>query len=270
VIRVYVEGIGLRGPGLEGWQTGREVLAGRRPYEATPITIPSCDLLPPTERRRVIPSVKLALAVGMEALLQSGRDARSMATVFASSTGDSATIHHILEALASPAREVSPTRFQSSVHNAPAGYWSIATRSHEPSISLCCFNATFAAGLLEAAARTAVERRIVGLIAYDLPLWEPLSALRPIRSSFGTAFLLGPELSERTIGRLDIELRRDKGAASSLDNPEIESLRLDNPVARSLPLLASLSRLGSEQVILDHVGGNRILISIVSRQPGSW
>ena len=38
-------------------------------------------------------------------------------------------IHEICEALATDEREVSPTRFHNSVHNASAGYWGIATRS---------------------------------------------------------------------------------------------------------------------------------------------
>ena len=49
-------------------------------------------------------------------------------------------------------RELSPTRFHNSVHNAPAGYWSIATQSREPSTSLCRDDESFQAALLEAAA----------------------------------------------------------------------------------------------------------------------
>ena len=38
------------------------------------------------------------------------------------------TIHAVCTALTEPDYPVSPTRFSNSVHNAPAGYWSIAAK----------------------------------------------------------------------------------------------------------------------------------------------
>lgn len=260
-MRVYVEGVGLRAPGLDGWLAGQEVLAGRRSYEPTTLAVPSCDLLPPAERRRAIPSVKLALAVGTEAVGHAGCDARSLTTVFAASSADTVTIHNILETLASPGREVSPTRFQNSVHNAPAGYWSIATHSHQPSISLCGFDATVAAGLLEAAARVRVDRCKVGLIVYDLPLQEPLNALRPIRWPFAAALILDPEPSSRAIASLAIELRLEAGEASRVEQHDLEALRLGNPAARLLPVLQALSQPGEGRVFLDHIGTGQIAVT---------
>jgi 3-oxoacyl-(acyl-carrier-protein) synthase len=151
VIEVFVEGIGLRGPGLEGWAASRPILAGAVPFAAAPVILPPPALLPAAERRRAVPPVKLALAVGSEALQQAGRDPSGVATVFTSSGGDGDTVHEILRVLATAEREVSPTRFHNSVHNAPSGYWTIATGSREPSTTLCAHDASFAAGLLEAA-----------------------------------------------------------------------------------------------------------------------
>ena len=76
-------------------------------------------------------------------------------------TGD--ITHQICEALARPEREVSPTSFHNSVHNAPAGYWSIATGSRLASTSICAYDVSFAAGLLEAAAYATVEHQPVML-----------------------------------------------------------------------------------------------------------
>ena len=39
-IEAYVAGIGVLGPGLDGWPTGRGVLAGERPYEPVPTVLP--------------------------------------------------------------------------------------------------------------------------------------------------------------------------------------------------------------------------------------
>ncbi len=262
-MQVYVEGVGLCGPGLAGWHASRKALAGSERYVTAPVIVPPCELLPATERRRTVKSVKLALAVGSEALASAGRDAAATRTVFASSGGDGETIHQIFEVLASPEREVSPTRFHNSVHNAPSGYWSIATRSHEPTTSLCCYDASFAAGLLEAAAQAAVEVGAVALIAYDLPYPEPLHAVRPIGSTFAAAFVLSPRTTDRSFARLTIELRRNAMNQTSMQDPALEELRTGNPAARSLPLLAALACNAPETVTLDYLSGQRLVVSAV-------
>ena len=241
-MQVHVEGIGLCGPGLKGWAASRAVLGGAAPYAPAPIAVPPCELLPATERRRTVASVKLALAVGGEALAHAERDPAATATVFASSGGDGETVHEIVAVLASPEREVSPTRFHNSVHNAPAGYWHIATRSREPSTSLCCYDASFSAGLLEAAVQATVGDRAVALIAYDLPYPEPMHTARTIGSFFSLALVLTPHATGRSLARLAIELRRDGAGQAVMSEPALETLRLHNPAARSLPLLAALAR----------------------------
>lgn len=261
-MRVFIEGVGLRGPGLNGWQASCAILASSEAYVPALPVLPSSDLLPPAERRRTVPTVKLALAVGSEAIMNAKRDPAVTASVFSSSCGDGETIHQIFEALASPEREVSPTRFHNSVHNAPAGYWSIATQSREPSTSLCCYDASFSAGLLEAAVQTTDEGRTVILIVYDLPYPEPLHTTRPISASFGTALVLTPQAGERSLACLDIELTCDGGTLTTMIDPALEQLRTGNPAARSLPLLALLARREAGTVALPYVAGNRIDVSV--------
>src|SRR3984885_9051765 len=151
-MRVFIEGVGVIGPGLDGWAEARAVLAGAAHYEPRPVRPPLIALLPPAERRRAGTAVKLAIAAGIEALAQAARAPPEMAMVFAASGGDGDTVDQILSVLATPLREVSPTRFHNSVHNAPSGYWSVATGSQAPSTSLCAFDDSVAAGILEAAA----------------------------------------------------------------------------------------------------------------------
>jgi hypothetical protein len=174
VIRVSVEAVELRGPGLANWGEARAILAGREPYHAGPIVLEAPAHLSPAERRRAIPSVKLALAVGVGALEQSGHDQRALPAVFASSGADGDTISAILAALATSDRDVSPTRFHNSVHNAPSGYWGIATQSREAVTSLSGYDASFTAGLLEAGVQAVSSGRPILLIAYDLPYPETL------------------------------------------------------------------------------------------------
>jgi hypothetical protein len=240
-MRVFVEGVGIVGPGLEGWPSTRVVLAGTRPYAASAVSPPTAGLLPPAERRRAGMTARLAIAAGAEALVQAGRDPAEMAMVFAASGGDGETIHEILAVLATLHREVSPTRFHNSVHNASSGYWALATGSRAPSISLSGYDDSFAAGLLEAAVQVTVCDRPVTLIAYDVPYPEPLHAARPIASVFGMALVLAPRRAERVLASLTVAISDVVGPATEMANPELELLRLGNPAARGLPLLQAIA-----------------------------
>src|SRR5215211_2122374 len=118
-----IEGIGLIGPGFGSWPAARLVLAGEAPYVAARTNLPAPDALPPSERRRASRAIKAALAAGFEACGHAGRDPSTLATVFSASAGDSNNCHEICQQLATDDRQISPTRFHNSVHNAPAGYW---------------------------------------------------------------------------------------------------------------------------------------------------
>ena len=99
--------------------------------------------------------------------------------MFSSSGGDGDNCHEICEVLASDDRQISPTRFHNSVHNAPAGYWSIASGAMATSSVLCAFDASFGAGLLEALAQVVVDDTRGVLLAYDTAYPEPLYSARP-------------------------------------------------------------------------------------------
>ena len=261
-MRAYVEGVGLVGPGLCGWPASRDVLAGNAAYRPAPTAVPASDLLPAAERRRTGVPVKLALAAGQEAFAGAGRDAAATTTVFASSSGDCDNVHQLCEALATPERHVSPTRFHNSVHNAAAGYWSIATRSRESSTSLCCHDASVAAGLLEAACQIGVDGQPVALVVYDQPYPEPLSIVRPISSSFGAALVLAPKATDRALAALDVVFLPERASATRMSDPGLEALRSGAPAARCLPLLAALARGRGETIILDYVSGTHLRVTV--------
>ncbi len=261
-MRVYLEGIGLRGPGLPGWAASTRLLAGTAPYVPSPLILPTSSLLPANERRRAVQIVKIALAVGAEAFAAAGRDPAHTATVFASSGGDGDTIHEILLVLASSERELSPTRFHNSVHNAAAGYWSIATGARAASTSLCCHDHSFAAGLLEAAVQAAAAQQEVALIAYDVPYPAPLSDARPIGAAFAVALILAPAPSPAALASLDLVLRPGRDEASTVRAPGLERLRQNTPAARGLPLLTSLARQQKASVILNYLDDMVLALNI--------
>ena len=261
-MRVYVDGIGLLAPGLNGWTASGLTLSGAAPYVTAPLLIPPLDLLPPAERRRTPTVVKLALTVASEALANANCPAAHVATVFTSSGGDGEVIHQICAALAEPGREVSPTRFHNSVHNAPAGYWGIATGCREPSTSLCAYDASFAAGLIEAASQVQVENRAVLLIAYDSPYPEPLNSARPIFAVGGIAMLLSPEQTPRSLSAIDIRIMPIGGEATSMAQPGLEVLRSGIPSMRGLPILAAIAARCSGAMVIPYVGENAVAVDV--------
>ena len=152
MIEVGIAGIGMLGPGLADWTQGRALLLEPSRWQRAATVVGAPQRLPATERRRAGTVVKASVLVADQALDgAAGVDAATLATVFASSSGDPLNCHLLCEALATPQRLLSPTRFTNSVHNAPAGYWHIAAASRATSTSLAAYDASFGAGLLEAA-----------------------------------------------------------------------------------------------------------------------
>jgi hypothetical protein len=183
--------------------------------------------------------------------MQSVLDPAALPAVFASSGADGETIDAILATLATPTREVSPTRFHNSVHNAPSGYWGLAMQSQEVVSSVSCHDASFAAGLLEAAVQAVAGAQPILLVAYDLPYPPPLEALRPIGASFAVAIVLSPTPLRRAQAELLIRIADTEGDATGCVDHGLETLRRGNPAARSLPLLIGLARRSAASVRLD-------------------
>jgi hypothetical protein len=263
-LTVYLDGIGLLGPGLAGWATSIPFLSDPGTYTATPSAVPAPDCLPPPERRRVGTLVKIALAVGREAVAQSGQDASAMANVFSASAGDGDNCHAICEALAGSDRLISPTRFHNSVHNAAAGYWGIAMKCMAPSTSLCAYDGSFAAGLLETAVQTLSSQAATLLVSSDAPYPEPLNSVRPISAGFGVGLVISARQSGKSVARLTLSLTQE--TPGTLPQPALERTRLGNPAARALPLLmrvASRSS-GNSPVHLDYLAGCSLTLQVES------
>jgi hypothetical protein len=246
-LQVDVLGIGLLGPGLPDWAGGQALLRDPAGWSSTPTAVPPPARLPPTERRRAGTVVKAALVVADQAVAMSGLDAASLPTVFTSSTGDPVNCHLLCEALAAPERMVSPTRFTNSVHNAAAGYWHIAVSGRAPSTSLAAFDASFAAGLLEAAVQAVVNGRPVLLVAADVPYPQPLHAKRPLPDTLAVALVLAPSrdlgpAAGGGVSRLGLQVVDLPPAGPTPCLGEgLEALRHAIPAARALPLLQALA-----------------------------
>lgn len=232
-IRLHLEAVDFRGPGIDGWEAlGRAFQGdGRLPDDDDGPVQPAC--LPPRAARRVSPQIRLALAVAERIAPVLPRDA---GWVFASAAGESETLKVILEALREPEMMIQPLRFQNAVHNAASGQWSIAAGATGPITSIAAHDETVGAGLLKAALQVALERRAVGLVLYDLPLPQPLDAKRPFGLPLGAGLAFLPAPGPATLAVLELSLA--KGAATAPARGLSRALLgSGNPVARILPLL---------------------------------
>jgi hypothetical protein len=257
MMRVHLHGVGVVGPGLEGWAACREVLAGRAPWSGQALRMPAPAILPATERRRCNAASRLALAAAEDALAASGWPLAELATVFASADGDGAVTHALCESFAATEPDVSPTQFHNSVHNAPAGYWGIATKSTRPSTSLAADQDSFAVGLFEAALQATLDGGPVLLVAFDLPLPHPLALMRPRSHGFAAALLLAGEPRGRPLASLALRLEPAAGPSAL---PAALGALADNPAARALPLLAALAGDGAEDIRLGAVGARQLAV----------
>ncbi|HEX6018417.1 MAG TPA: beta-ketoacyl synthase chain length factor [Burkholderiaceae bacterium] len=261
-LQVAVAGIGVLGPGLSDWPQAAGVLRTPSDWKPAATVVPAPQRLPAAERRRAGVGVRAALEVAEQACAMAGAAVDEVATVFASASGDPETCHAICEALARPERLLSPTRFTNSVHNAAAGYWHIAAQSRAASTSLAAYDASVAAGLLEAAAQCASSGAPVLLVASDMPYPAPLHALRPLPDVFACALLLAPP---RRSAAWPLALRiASPGAPTRCSGTALDALRRAVPAARVLPLLQALAFDVPGTVMLDD-DGFALVVQVAAR-----
>ena len=250
-LTAWIEGIGFLAPGMPDWPTARAILRGEQAWENLPSVLPAPAILPPAERRRASRVVKLTLAVGLEAAAHAGADVSTLATVFSASGADGHNCHAICEQLATDDRQISPTRFHNSVHNAAAGYWGIATKAMAPCQVICAYDAGFGAGLLDALAQVALDRQTTLLIAYDSEYPEPLFATRPVPDVAGVGLVLAPEKSERSLARITVQPSTAPAEAEA--DAELDAQRNAIPALRALPMLRRLANGEAGPVVVDYL-----------------
>jgi len=187
-----IEGIAFWSPSLPGWPIARAAFRGEGVPVEPPAKRPAPEILAPAERRRAPDSVALALEVANAAVRASGRDPATLPSIFTSAHGDLAVNDYMCSTLATQPTAISPTRFHNSVHNAAAGYWTIATGCHAASSAVTAFDVSFAAGLLEAATQCAADDRPVLLVAFDVQAVGALASVTRSEGLLATALVIAP------------------------------------------------------------------------------
>lgn len=238
---VYLSSVGITAPGMTDWEGAVSILRGQTAYTAEPFKLPPPELLPATERRRSSDSVKLALSIAAQLLDAEAAQQLQPVAIFSSAYGDPTVTHKLCELLSETPPAASPTLFHNSVHNAPAGYWSIATNNPNATNSIAAGDYSAAAGLTAAIAHCLAEQTAVLLLCYDLPYPQPLQTVCPVSVPFASSLLLTPEKIGSS--HLKLELQLQAGAEpSTMESSALEALRQDNPAARMLPLLQVIAR----------------------------
>jgi hypothetical protein len=258
-VRLRSTRVGAVGPGLASWDAAAPILRGAVAYQPAPVPKPAVERVPARERRRTTFTIALALAAAEQAL-GAFEQGVPLPTVFACSGGDTEIIDRICRALLEPGRPVSPADFHHSVHNAPAGYWSIACHDRAPTVSLSAYDASFAAGLIEGATQLASGAGRVLLVAYDTPAPAPIWRFRPLLAPFATALVLeSTGVPDDGGGGLELTLDLvDRAPETMMADPELEALRRGNPAARALPLLELVARGRPGEIALPYLHGRAL------------
>jgi len=231
-------GIGVWSTNFSNWRdfcTGMNARVWSSESEIQP------SLIPLKERRRAPQSVKMALEVMNQACEMSAVNPSAVATVFSSSMGDMQITDYLCRTLSATPLLVSPTRFHNSVHNAATGYWSIATRSHEPASAISAFSYSASMALLEAAIQASDEGNPVLVVTQEMAAPTALSDACPSKQPFSAAFLLAPPRYDASA----LASIRYKAKRKSVRWPELpEELQENlsgNPAARLIPLLVAIA-----------------------------
>lgn len=236
----HIDGIALWSPTLPGWTAARSALRGEAPPADPPLPIPPPSQLPPAERRRAPQTVALSLAAAHEAVLASGHDPAQLLAVFASAHGDLPVIDELCRTLVHTPTLVSPTRFLHSIHNAPAGFWSMLTRNGQANTSVSGAAQSFAHGLLEALVQCQAEQRPVLYVSYDTAAVGALTHTTASQGALAVGLVLAPQAGRATTARLDWQLGPGVAEPPATRSPAAQTLG-HNAMAPALPLFEALA-----------------------------
>lgn len=194
-LKCKIAGIGAWGSYFESWQALQALLNGASLPE-TKLKGPKPDIIPANERRRAPLPVKLAVASSWQATQDAGVEADTLTCVFASGLGDTDLTDYMCKTLASEHKALSPTKFHNSVHNAPAGYWTISTGTMKAANSVAGYENLVSLTLLEAMIQCETENTPMLLTFYDAPVAQILTPVLPNQETFAFSLVVFPHSAD--------------------------------------------------------------------------
>ncbi|MDH3510043.1 MAG: beta-ketoacyl synthase chain length factor [Gammaproteobacteria bacterium] len=238
-MKLSIAGIGIWSRGFQNWDEFQTV-SGKLTADTATWEMPSATQIPGRERRRAPALVRLAVEVAHQACDMGDIRKSGVASVFCSAMGDSEIATYICQTLASPIKVLSPTKFHNSVHNAPAGYWSISAENRAPSSSVAASRYSFPVALLEASVLATAESRPVLLVAADIQVRGPYEGVYPIENPFGAGILIQNQVNDAGGWSFKLEQRSGNVEWPTLKNPFLQELTETNPAARCLRLIEAI------------------------------
>lgn len=233
----YIEHIGLQAPGLEGWKDSLQILQGHLPYKAEPLSKYSPQFLPPNERRRTTPTIKLALRTAESAVQEySKADIANMPTLFCCVDGDTEISAKMTRAILQDEPMVSPIHFHNSVHNAPAGYWMIGQGNQQAASAISAGQYQVGNSLIEGMSQLHETSSKILLVMYDLPVDPVIETYQPEMTVFGVGLIISFQKTENSLAKLELSL-----TPGQVTPPKDEWFG-ENGAAQLLPLLKALAK----------------------------
>ena len=238
-------GIGAWGPAFNNWAELQALFAnpaiGEDLHWAT--QVPKPEVIPTNERRRAPLPVRAAVEVSWQALQQSGLASSEVACVFGSGLGDTEITDYMCRVLTTAEKQLSPTKFHNSVHNAAAGYWTISTGCMKSANSIAAYQNTAGLALLEAMIQCQQHREPVLITLFDTAAHDAYRQIFACEHSFAAALLIVPAgTAAAPLARLTLG---DESAATPatpvLPHELLGNLYRDNPAAKVLGLLQQLA-----------------------------
>ena len=250
--RCRIAGIGAFGPLFRNWPELSHLLTGGAVSEQARNAQPPAEIISANERRRAPLIVRLAVETSWQACQQANVAADSISSVFVSGLGDTSLGDYCCRELARDAPQLSPTKFHNSVHNAPAGYWTISTGCTRSASTLAGFRESVGVALLESLMHCVVEHEPVLVTVVDIPVALAQREMLRNDEPFSLAMVLQPDepgTSGQVLAATVVQATPDSGSDSrpasepgSNSLPDsLDALYQNNPAARILTLARQLA-----------------------------
>ena len=230
--------IGAWGQEFRNWQDLQNLLADKE-WQDDGSKGPKPEIIPANERRRAPLPVRLAVESSWQATLESNFKAENLSCVFVSALGDTQLTDYMCRVLAGDTKQLSPTKFHNSVHNAAAGYWTISTGCMKAANSVAGYEESVSLTLLEAIAQINIEQQPTLLTFYDAPVSKVLQDLLKNEYPFAVSMIIVPEQANCSGQKISLTVQNTENNWPKLEskNKMLRDIYESTPTARILSLL---------------------------------
>lgn len=237
-----IAGIGAWGPGFNNWEELVTLLKNPSDEPLPEAVAPKPTVIPANERRRAPLPVKMAVETSSQACTHARISPQEAACVFGSGLGDTEITDYMCRVLTTELKQLSPTKFHNSVHNAAAGYWTISSDCMKAANSVAAYHFTAGISLLEALAHVATHEEPVLMTLFDTKAHKVYGEIFDCSHDFAASLLLVPSNPENVKQpSLTATLNCGRGELPTPSNQVLAGLYTENPSAKLLTLLELLS-----------------------------